>query len=184
MNELKKNVFIGGVARSGKSTFAKKINKNGNYNHIPLDYFTSSLKHNFPELGITSNVIIDKESSKKLSLLLSRVINIMNESEEYFIIDSAHIMPNDIIKYLDRDKWDIYFIGYPKIDSEEKLNIIRKYDTNKDWTFKKTDEELLTIIKELVNLSKEIEQECIENNIEFIDTSDSLLKKIENIQNI
>ena len=84
-----KNIFIAGVARSGKSTLAKKIQKNGDFNHIPLDYFASSLKHNFPETKITSNVVIDSESSKNLSLLLSRVINIIDCKDEKFIIDSA-----------------------------------------------------------------------------------------------
>ena len=104
-----KNIFIAGVARSGKSTLSKKFLEKEKYNHIPLDYFTSSLKHNFKETKITSNVVIDRESSKNLSLLLSRVIDIMNGSDELFIIDSAHIMPKDIIEYLDRDKWDLLF---------------------------------------------------------------------------
>ena len=34
-----KNIFIGGVAKSGKSTFAKIFSDKAKYNHIPLDYF-------------------------------------------------------------------------------------------------------------------------------------------------
>lgn len=166
-----KNIFIGGVARAGKSTLAKELNKNKDYNYIPLDYFTSSLKHNFPETEITSNVVINENSSKKLALLLSRVTSIMNDKEEKYIIDSAHILPEDIIEYLDRDKWDIYYVGYPNITPEEKLNIIRKYDDETDWTFKKTNEELLITLTNLIELSKKIEQQCINNNIKFIDKS-------------
>ena len=103
---MTKHIFIAGVAKSGKSTLAEKLCQNKNYNHIPLDYFASSLKHNFPETKITSNVIINEESSKNLSLLLSRVINIINDKDEPFIIDSAHILPKDIIKYIDRNKWN------------------------------------------------------------------------------
>ena len=61
-----KNIFIAGVARSGKSTLAKKLQENTRYNHIPLDYFTSSLKHKFPETNITSNVVINKTNSENL----------------------------------------------------------------------------------------------------------------------
>lgn len=37
-----KNIFVGGVSKSGKSAFSNKI-KNAYYNHIPLDYFASSV---------------------------------------------------------------------------------------------------------------------------------------------
>jgi 2-phosphoglycerate kinase len=175
-----KHIFIGGVAKSGKSTLAEKLCQNKNYNHIPLDYFASSLKHNFPETKITSNVIINEESSKNLSLLLSRVINIMNDKEEPFIIDSAHILPKHIMEYMDLNKWDIYFIGYPNITKEDKFNILRKYDKETDWTRKRTDEELLDTLDKLITLSKQIEQECLELNIPFIDTSKDLIKDIDN----
>ena len=94
-----KNIFIGGAAKSGKSTIAEKICSKERYNHIPLDYFTASLKRNFPDVGIRSNVLIEGETSPKLALLLSTVFNIIDDTEEKFIIDSAHIMPKDIIKY-------------------------------------------------------------------------------------
>ncbi len=177
---MTKHIFIAGVAKSGKSTFAEKICKNKKYNHIPLDYFASSLKHNFPETKITSNVVIQEESSSKLALLLSRVMNIMNDKDEPFIIDSAHILPKDIIKYIDKDKWDIYYFGYPNITPQDKFNILRKYDGEESWTRKRTDEELLDTLTKLVSLSKQIEQECIEHNLTFIDTSKDLINDIAN----
>lgn len=166
-----KNIFIGGTAKSGKSTLSKKLCEKGNYNHIPLDYFASSFKHNFPELGISSNVIINDESSKKLSLFLKRVIEIINNSDELFIIDSAHILPSDIINYLDRNKWEVYYLGYPETSANEKIKQIRKYESISDWTYNKTDKELYEIFDKLIDLSKKIKDECETNNIEFIDTS-------------
>ena len=176
-----KNVFIGGVARSGKSTLSDKLLEFSKYNHMPVDYFTSSFKHNFPECGITSNVVIDKESSSKLALFLSRVINIIDCKDEKFIIDSAHIMPKDIMKYIDLDKWDVYYVGYPNITKEEKFDIIRKYDDESDWTFKRSDEELLEILENLIELSKEIEEECLKYNIKFIDTSFDIKSSIDEL---
>ena len=167
-----KNILIIGVARSGKSRFSKKFK---NYNHIPMDYFTSSLKHNFKDIGITSNIVIDRDSSKKLSLLLSRVMNIMNDTEEKFIIDSAHLYPEDIYPYIDTNKWDIYCLGYPTISVEDKFNEIRKYDTDKDWTYKRNDEELKDIISKLINISKEMKKTCEKLNIKFIDTNKEML---------
>ena len=176
-----KNVFISGVARSGKSTLSKKIREKRKYNYIPLDYFTSSLKRNSKEIGITSNVVIDKDSSKKLALFLSRIVEIMDTTDEKYLIDSAHILPEDIINYLDKDKWDIYYVGYPNITAKEKFDIIRKYDTENDWTFYKSDEELLEKVEKLVELSNYIKDKCEELNITFIDTSKDINSEIEKV---
>lgn len=120
-----KNILICGVTKSGKSYLSKKICQKYKYNHIPIDYFTSSFKHNYPE---------------------------------------------DIINYIDLNKWDIYFIGYPDTTVDKKFIEIRKYIHN-GWPADKTDDELKIIIKELINISKEIEKQCIIHNIKFINTS-------------
>ena len=168
-----KNIFIGGVAKSGKSRLALDLCKKYNMNHIPIDYFASSFKHNFPSVGITSDVIINEETSKLLSLFLSRFIEIVeSKDDEIFILDSAHILPQDIVKYLDREKWDIYYLGYPNITSEEKFKEIKKH-VKGGWTDKKNQEELLEVFDNLINISDNIKNICMGNNINFIDTSNN-----------
>lgn len=102
-----------------------------------------------------------------MSLFLSRVIEIIDSTDEKFIIDSAHILPEDINVYLDRDKWDIYYLGYPNTDKESKVKDIRKYETEEDWTYKKSDEKLLDIFDKLILLSKD-EQKMCENLVLII----------------
>ena len=175
-----KNIFIGGVAKSGKSRLSTELCKKYNMNHIPVDYFASSFKHNFPSIGITSNVIIDEESSKLLALFLSRFIKIAESNEdELFVLDSAHILPQDIIKYLDRDKWDIYYLGYPNMTAQEKIEEVKNYNDG-GWINKRTEEELLDTFNKLIELSKDIKNTCIENDINFIDTSNNDILQIIN----
>lgn len=173
-----KNVFIGGVARSGKSTFSKRMRKIYNYNHFPLDYVVSSLKNNFPECEVSNSVVIG-ESSEKISLLLSTIAKIMENKDEKFIVDSAHVMPKDVVPYLDRDKWDIYFIGYPNVSKFTKFSTIRKYDDKTDWTSRRDDEELLSIVEKLINISKKIQEQCEELDIPFIDTSSDMIEVLD-----
>ncbi|MBQ7453032.1 MAG: hypothetical protein IJS68_02055 [Clostridia bacterium] len=176
-----KNIFIGGVARSGKGTLAEMIKeKCPKYNHISLDYFTASLKENFPETGIKTSVIIG-DSSPKLALLLSKTMDIMNDKQERFIIDSAHIMPHDILKYIDRSKWDVIFLGYPRTTTEEKIKIVLENDDEKDWTRKKTYDELFYRIDCLIKISKAIEEECNELDITFVDTSTNFNAQIQRV---
>lgn len=164
-----KNVFIAGVARSGKSTISRRLHDEFNYNHIPLDYFASSFKHNFRETKITSDVLMS--GSEPLAIFIDRVMSIIDCTEELFVIDSAHIKPEDLIKHINRDNWEIVYVGYPNIAPIEKLNSIRKYDDKDDWTGKKSDEELLEILSKLVTLSKSIEDDCKKHDIKFINTS-------------
>jgi len=175
---MSKNIFIGGVSRAGKSTLSQMLKKDI-YNHIPLDYFVVSLKMNFPELGISDSAIIN-ESSEKIAIFLSNITERIERRNEKFIIDSAHIMPHDIIKYFDKDKGDRYYLGYPNTTKEKKLEIIRKHDSKVDWTNKLTDEQLLDVIDKLITISAKIKKECKNYNINFIDTSESLevLKQI------
>lgn len=181
---MSKNIFIAGVARSGKSTIATKVCKKLGYNHYPMDYVVASLKRNFPECNIVSNVVISDENSQRVALLFSTIINIIESSEEKFIVDSAHVLPKDIIKYLDKDKWDIYYVGYPESSKEEKFNIIKKYDKPSDWTYNKTDEELLGRLEKLIEISKEIKAECKDLEITFFDTSNNFNENINNYVNV
>ena len=176
--KAKKNIFIGGVARSGKSTISKKLCEKSACNHFPVDYIAASFKRNFPDCGINDGVIIN-ESSINLSLFLSTVIGKINKTNEKYIIDSAHIMPKDIIKYLDKEKWDIYFIGYPNIEPEEKFNNIRKYDSKVDWTSRQNNENMMELVKGLIEISKKIEDECKKYDIRFIDTSKNFFDTID-----
>lgn len=178
-----KNILIIGVAKSGKSTLGKMISNNTNYNKIPVDYFTSSLKYNFPELNISSNVVIEEETSIKLSLLLSRVLSLIDTTDEKYIIDSAHIMPKDIMPYIDQDKWKVICLGYPNEECNKKIKDIRKYETQNDWTYNNDDKKLLYKIEKLIKISKIMEHQCQKLNIDFIDTSHNVMKAIQKIYN-
>lgn len=180
MNEIKykKNIFIGGAARAGKSTIAERISKNNIYNHFPVDYIATSFSRNFPHCGVNNKVIIDNGSTN-LSLFLSTIIEKIDERDEKFVIDSAHVMPKDIVQYIDREKWEIFFVGYPNILLKNKFNNIRMFDGKKSWTRNFNDEEMLELTKELIELSKKIEKQCKEYNIKFIDTSNNFFESLE-----
>ena len=173
-----KNIFIGGVAKSGKSRLAVKLCENSKYNHIPLDYFASSFRRKLPEVGITSNIDIQEESSKKYALFLSRFIEIAESNEnEFFILDSAHIFPKDIINYLDPNKWEVYYLGYSNITPEDKLKELRN-NLSGGWVADKTDEEMLELLSKMVPLSQEIAKQCEECNILYLDTSEKDILEI------
>lgn len=76
------------------------------------------------------------------------------------------------------DKWDIYYLGYPNTTKEDKLKEIRKYETEEDWTYMKSNAELLSIFDELISLSKKEKVSCEKLGIKYIDVSENLIEKI------
>ena len=137
------------------------------------------MKRNYPEWGVKSDVIIN-DTSKILCTLFKTITDIINDTDEKFIIDCAHIYPHDIVNKLDLNKWKIIFVGYPNIDVDEKVKNIRKYDIN-GWTTKKSNDELKAIINKLKDISNIIKQECDKYNFTFIDTSNNFEYVINNI---
>lgn len=59
------------------------------------------------------------------------MINILTEKLEFY---------ND---KKDKEKWDIFFAGYPNISPKVKFDIIRKYDEKNSWTRNFDDVKLL-----------------------------------------
>ena len=72
-------------------------------------------------------------------------------------------------------------LGYPNITPTEVVSNWRKYDTDLDWTKKKSYEELIQIAENEINKSKQLQDECQKYNVKFIDTSNNrndVLKKL------
>ena len=91
---------------------------------------------------------------------------------------------DDILKYIDAKKWDVYFLGYPNTTVEEKTKVILEKDDKNDWTKKKTFDELCFKIKNLIEISKTIEAECKKNNIRFVNTSINFDKQLRAISDL
>lgn len=73
----------------------------------------------------------------------------INETDEKFIVDSAHVMPRDILPYIDKEKWKVYFVGYPNISVKTKFEQIRKYDAINSWTRNFSDEDMLKLVERI-----------------------------------
>ena len=138
-----KNILIAGVAKSGKSLFCKKLIEKEKYNHIPLDYFTASMKRNFPDWGIKSSVIIN-DTSKKLSTLLNTVTNLIDDTDEKF--DSVLTAYKKAMQFLNENE---LYTCIPEDDRVEKfdnvqsliINIKNKTEEKKKESKNKQDKE-------------------------------------------
>ena len=65
----------------------------------------------------------------------------------------------------------IIFLGYPNLTIEETIANYKKYADEFDYMIKKTDEEIRNRAIMWTKKSKELREECLKNQIKFIDVS-------------
>lgn len=159
----------------GKTTICNGISKKINYNHIPLDSIVRGFQNNFPEIGITHNDTIINVS-KKLAPFINSMIE---DPEQPLLLDTYHLVPEDYIKFINTDKCDIFFVGYPNISPQEKLKEMRTFDKREENRIL-TDSELLENLKKKIDESIYMERECKKYNLPFINTSYERDKVINN----
>lgn len=158
-----------------KSTFSNKICEEIWLSHIPTDGFVSAFEKSFPNIGISHKNVISvrtwKEVAEKIYPFIKSFIEELDDQNIYwgYLIEWFHI---DIEKVA-KDFWKthkIFVFWYPNISEQEKVWIIRKYDTN-NWTNDVENNELQEYVKLFIELSKYYEIICKNNSIEFVDTS-------------
>lgn len=183
-----KNIAIFGSSRSGKSTLSKMISKKlPNYHIIVGDDIRWAFQETLPENHINSKCGkgMVNDFPKFLASYFYKSSK-RNEGEFSYIVETCDITPCKAKEFFNSENTILIFLGTPKQSEKEHFEEIRKYQTEKDWTFDKNDEEIAEHCKYWINGSKTFEKECKDLNIWFVDTSinhmevlDETLSKIE-----
>lgn len=163
---MSKVVILGGNARSGKSTLAYKLIKNG-YNRISFDNIYNAI-----EEGL--NVKIDELSSELKFAFFENIINkSIEEAEEEkinFVIDMYDFLPADIDRLKNKDKVKVYFLAYPNCSLEEiRFNVIH-YAKPTDWIAQVNEEYLDSCVKRFYERNKLLVKECNKYGLNLVDT--------------
>ncbi len=174
---LKRHVIVAGIPRSGKTTLCLELDKLG-FTHYKMDTIKRAI-----------NQIWDWQESDwyKVSPKMGKLINkILRENRadtvynhEYYVIDTCHFLPCDVD--LIEDDTLIVFLGYKDISVESKVKEMRENDKDYYWSNSLSDNELENMVRENVEFSEVLSQECKKNNVIYFDTSynrDEVLKSV------
>ena len=164
-----KNIIIIGASRAGKTTFTKLLSKRLNNLMIIR---TDLLRLAFRE-AICKDQSIKTSSLKTNQDYLNYVLSYykyanMYETDYIKVIDTVDFDPKDFELFPNSI---LICIGYPKLTPEEVLKNWEKYDTDLDWTKKRTPEDLERHAKKHIEDSKHLQKECEKYKIKFVDTS-------------
>ena len=174
-----KSVVLIGASRAGKSTFAGMLSKelkscqiiSGDL--VRLAYRDEIYKNKNIKAGLM------KEIPEYRNFLKSYFDYTIKYGDSiYTILDTVDFKPSDYKMF--KNSLIIVF-GYPKLTKEDCLHNWRTYTKPDDWTFHKTDEELLNKAKRTVAESKQFLQECKKYNLKFVDTSFNREKTLKDL---
>lgn len=175
---MKKHIIIAGVPRSGKSTISQRISNDFGYQHISMDSIIAGIERVFPETGINSDT--DGDLWKNIQYISSKMasfIRAMIDSGEYdecdygMVIDIFQLLPQHYVQYIDSSVCDIYYFATSEVTPEERYELLKKYDTPKDYTYYKSEEENKKSCADIVTISKLLKEQCGKFNLPFYDTS-------------
>lgn len=160
--------LIGGVSKSGKSFIASKVMKEKDIPYFSTDFLLWSLGG---DDGLFSYSDPDFHVSKILKPYILKIISFLIRNKTDYLIEGTHITPSLFmeLKELYKDEIKACFLGYPTIDSEYKFEEILKFESNETnkWYKVLNDEAFKEFIRNKIEESKLIEDECKKNSLKF-----------------
>lgn len=158
-----KNIIIVGPSRAGKTTLAKRINEELNYFVISLDKLVAIFQGAYPQLDIRLNWNREK-TTDNLAPFIGHLLGAFSSSHgvtnelnlrshavkgNSFVLEGGYFNFEKISSILKtygieemRDSFILIGLVQSKKTADEFVSDFKKYDTEDDWTYGFTDDEL------------------------------------------
>ena len=175
---MKNNIIIAGVPRAGKSTVSHMLFEKYGYQHVSMDSIIAGFEKCFPETGVsTYQGLSSLETLRVISSKMAPFVRAMLDSSEYdeftpgMVLDMYRLLPEDYDKYIRGANCEIVYFITSDVTPEERFIIQKKYDTEKDYTFYKSDEELREGAEYIVEQSILIKEQCEKYGLRYYETA-------------
>ncbi len=175
---MKNNLIIAGVPRAGKSTLSHQLSSRYGYQHISMDAIIAGFEKCFPETGVnTYSGLSSMDTLRMISGKMAPFVRAMLDSAEYdefapgMVLDMYQLLPEDYMKYIHGANCEICYLITSDVTPEERFSIQKRYDTEKDYTFYKSDEELREGAVNIVEQSKLIKEQCLQYGLPYLETA-------------
>ena len=194
---MKNNIIIAGVPRAGKSTIAHMLSKKYGYQHVSMDSIIAGFEKCFPETGVsTYQGLSSMDTLRVISSKMAPFVRAMMGSGEYdefepgMVLDMYQLLPEDYDRYIRGANCEIFYFLTSDVTPEERFAIQKKYDTEKDYTFYKPDEELREGAVYIVEQSILMREQCEKYGLPYYETArnreqvfERFLRDLESLKN-
>ncbi|MDD6273702.1 MAG: hypothetical protein PUA86_03245 [Clostridiaceae bacterium] len=175
---MKNNIIISGVPRAGKSTISHILSKEYGYQHVSMDSIIAGFEKCFPDTGVsTYQGLSSLDTLRVISSKMAPFVRAMLDSGEYdeftpgMVLDMYQLLPEDYEKYIRGANCEIVYFITSDVTPEERFLIQKKYDTEKDYTFYKSDDELREGAEYIVEQSLLMKNQCEKYGFPYYETA-------------
>ena len=125
----------------------------------------------------TNQGLSSLETLRLISGKMAPFVRAMLESGEYdeftpgMVLDMYQLLPEDYDKYIRGANCEIVYFITSDVTPEERFLIQKKYDTEKDYTFYKSDEELREGAEYIVEQSILLKEQCEKYGLPYYETA-------------
>lgn len=187
-----KNIIIAGPSRAGKSTLARKINEELNYFVISVDKLVATFQGAYPQLNIKLNWN-RRKTTDNLAPFLGHFLGAFSSSHgvayelnlrahavkgNRFVLEGGYfnfekILPILKMYEIEELKDNFFLIGLVqnKKTADELFNDFRKYDTEDDWTYNFSDDDLREVSEDAILFSRSMTDHLVKYGFTIYDTS-------------
>ena len=166
-----RNCLVAGVTHAGKTNFSRRLVAEYGYSRIPGDPLVLALHQSFPQLGIGHDRELYESACRQFGRFLVRLMDALAwESTMPYVVDTFHVWPADL-QGIDRSKSTILFFGYPEADPQEKTEHAKRYCQGYPGWVAGSPEDVCAGFRRLIQMSRELRDECLKHGFRFIDTS-------------
>ena len=187
---MKNNIIIAGVPRAGKSTVSHLLSKKYGYQHISMDSIIAGFEKCFPETGVnTYQGLSSLETLRVISGKMAPFVRAMLDSSEYdefepgMVLDMYQLLPEDYDRHIRGANCEIAYFITSDVSPEERFLIQKKYDTEKDYSFYKSDEELREGAECIVEQSIIMRKQCERLGLKYYETATEREQNIQRFLN-
>lgn len=176
--KMKNNIIISGVPRAGKSTISHILSKEYGYQHVSMDSIIAGFEKCFPDTGVsTYQGLSSLDTLRVISSKMAPFVRAMLDSGEYdeftpgMVLDMYQLLPEDYDKYIRGANCEIVYFITSDVTPEERFLIQKKYDTEKDYTFYQSDEELREGAEYIVEQSLLMKNQCEKYGLPYYESA-------------
>ena len=196
-----KNIVIAGASRSGKSTLARMLNEKYGHYVLSIDKLVAVFGSSYPSLDIRLNWNRDK-TTENIAPFLGPFMGMFSSPDgkglqgyshgeipgNRFILEGAYIDPAKIAEIVGsygiddmREHFNLIGLVQKDKDVETLYRDFRQYDTENDWTYKLSDDELRAVAEDLAAYNREMYTKLTANGFTVYDTSHDREKVFDEI---